>query len=81
MLICVSANPAIDRRLRIESIAVGGVNRALLTLALKAESRYFRHALCFLRFADRDDLAPRCSSADSLPASRDLNMLAGRSIY
>src|SRR5690349_22956310 len=29
MLICVSANPAIDRRLRIESIAVGGVNRAL----------------------------------------------------
>lgn len=28
MLICVSANPAIDRRLRIESIAVGGVNRA-----------------------------------------------------
>lgn len=29
MLICVSPNPAIDRRLRIESIAVGGVNRAL----------------------------------------------------
>jgi len=29
MLICVSANPAIDRRLRIGSIAVGGVNRAL----------------------------------------------------
>ncbi|MFL6208627.1 MAG: 1-phosphofructokinase family hexose kinase [Pyrinomonadaceae bacterium] len=29
MLICVSANPAIDRRLRIDSIAVGGVNRAL----------------------------------------------------
>jgi 1-phosphofructokinase family hexose kinase len=27
MLICVSANPAIDRRLRLESIAVGGVNR------------------------------------------------------
>jgi 1-phosphofructokinase family hexose kinase len=31
MLICVSANPAIDRRLRLESIAVGGVNRALST--------------------------------------------------
>ena len=29
MLICISANPAIDRRLRLESIAVGGVNRAL----------------------------------------------------
>jgi 1-phosphofructokinase family hexose kinase len=29
MLICISANPAIDRRLRIGSIAVGGVNRAL----------------------------------------------------
>ncbi len=29
MLICVSPNPAIDRRLRLESIAVGGVNRAL----------------------------------------------------
>jgi 1-phosphofructokinase family hexose kinase len=29
MLICVSANPAIDRRLRIESIAIGEVNRAL----------------------------------------------------
>jgi len=29
MIICVSANPAIDRRLRLESIAVGGVNRAL----------------------------------------------------
>jgi 1-phosphofructokinase family hexose kinase len=28
MIICVSANPAIDRRLRLESIAVGGVNRA-----------------------------------------------------
>jgi len=29
MLICVSANPAIDRRLQLESIAVGEVNRAL----------------------------------------------------
>lgn len=29
MLICVSANPAIDRRLRLESIAIGQVNRAL----------------------------------------------------
>jgi 1-phosphofructokinase family hexose kinase len=29
MLICVSANPAIDRRLRLENIAVGGVNRAV----------------------------------------------------
>lgn len=28
MLICVSANPAIDRRLRLKSIAVGEVNRA-----------------------------------------------------
>jgi len=28
MLICVSANPAIDRRLQLESIAVGEVNRA-----------------------------------------------------
>jgi len=27
MLVCISANPAIDRRLRLESIAVGGVNR------------------------------------------------------
>ncbi len=29
MLVCVSANPAIDRRLRLESIAVGEVNRAV----------------------------------------------------
>ena len=29
MLVCVSANPAIDRRLRLESIAIGEVNRAL----------------------------------------------------
>src|ERR1044072_4014364 len=29
MLICISANPAIDRRLRLESIAVGEGNRAL----------------------------------------------------
>ncbi|HET6977304.1 MAG TPA: 1-phosphofructokinase family hexose kinase [Pyrinomonadaceae bacterium] len=29
MLVCISANPAIDRRLRLESIAVGEVNRAL----------------------------------------------------
>ena len=29
MLICVSANPAIDRRLRLKSIAVGEVNRAV----------------------------------------------------
>ena len=29
MIICISANPAIDRRLRLESIAVGGVNRAV----------------------------------------------------
>jgi 1-phosphofructokinase family hexose kinase len=29
MLVCVSANPAIDRRLRLENIAVGKVNRAL----------------------------------------------------
>lgn len=29
MLICISANPAIDRRLRLKSIAVGEVNRAL----------------------------------------------------
>ncbi len=29
MLVCVSANPAIDRRLRLKSIAVGEVNRAL----------------------------------------------------
>jgi 1-phosphofructokinase family hexose kinase len=28
MLICVSANPAIDRRLWLEGLAVGGVNRA-----------------------------------------------------
>jgi 1-phosphofructokinase family hexose kinase len=28
VIICVSANPAMDRRLRLESIAVGGVNRA-----------------------------------------------------
>ncbi|HZE71560.1 MAG TPA: 1-phosphofructokinase family hexose kinase [Pyrinomonadaceae bacterium] len=31
MLICISANPAIDRRLRLENIAVGQVNRALST--------------------------------------------------
>src|ERR1700752_4002400 len=30
MLVCISANPAIDRRLRLESIAAGEVNRALL---------------------------------------------------
>jgi len=29
MLVCVSANPAIDRRLRLESIALGEVNRAI----------------------------------------------------
>ncbi|HEX3252517.1 MAG TPA: 1-phosphofructokinase family hexose kinase [Pyrinomonadaceae bacterium] len=29
MLVCVSANPAIDRRLRLKNIAVGKVNRAL----------------------------------------------------
>ena len=29
MLVCVSANPAIDRRLRLENIAIGEVNRAL----------------------------------------------------
>ena len=29
MLVCVSANPAIDRRLRLKSLAVGEVNRAL----------------------------------------------------
>lgn len=31
MLICVSANPAIDRRLRLENIVVGKVNRAIST--------------------------------------------------
>src|SRR5678815_1865247 len=29
MLVCISANPAIDRRLRLKSIAIGEVNRAL----------------------------------------------------
>jgi 1-phosphofructokinase len=29
MLVCVSANPAIDRRLQLERIAVGEVNRAV----------------------------------------------------
>ena len=29
MLVCISANPAIDRRLRLEKIAIGEVNRAL----------------------------------------------------
>jgi 1-phosphofructokinase family hexose kinase len=29
MLVCVSANPAIDRRLRLESVALGEVNRAI----------------------------------------------------
>jgi 1-phosphofructokinase family hexose kinase len=28
MLVCISANPAIDRRLRLENIAVGRINRA-----------------------------------------------------
>ena len=28
MLVCISANPAIDRRLRLENIAVGQINRA-----------------------------------------------------
>ena len=27
-IVCVSANPAMDRRLRVESLAVGEVNRA-----------------------------------------------------
>jgi len=29
MLVCISANPAIDRRMRLEHIAVGEINRAL----------------------------------------------------
>src|SRR5690349_23583151 len=29
MLVCISVNPAIDRRLRLENIAVGEINRAL----------------------------------------------------
>jgi len=29
MLVCISANPAIDRRLRLKNIAIGEVNRAL----------------------------------------------------
>ena len=29
MLVCISANPAIDRRLRLENIAIGEINRAL----------------------------------------------------
>ena len=29
MLVCISANPAIDRRLRLENIVVGEINRAL----------------------------------------------------
>jgi 1-phosphofructokinase family hexose kinase len=29
MLVCISANPAVDRRLRLENIAVGEINRAL----------------------------------------------------
>jgi len=29
MLVCISANPAIDRRLRLENFAVGEINRAL----------------------------------------------------
>src|SRR4051794_9432210 len=29
MLVCISANPAIDRRLRLENIAVGEINRVL----------------------------------------------------
>ena len=29
MLVCISANPAIDRRLRLEQVAVGEINRAL----------------------------------------------------
>lgn len=29
MLVCISANPAIDRRLQLENIAVGEINRAL----------------------------------------------------
>lgn len=29
MLVCISANPAVDRRLRLEQIAVGEINRAL----------------------------------------------------
>src|ERR1044072_9799923 len=34
MLVCISANPAIDRRLRLENIAVGEINRALSTQPL-----------------------------------------------
>src|ERR1044072_3033119 len=29
MVVCISANPAIDRRLRLNNISVGEVNRAL----------------------------------------------------
>lgn len=29
MIICVSANPAIDRRLRINNLQIGAVNRAV----------------------------------------------------
>jgi hypothetical protein len=38
MLVCVSANPAIDRRLQLESIAVSEVNRACGTANCLAES-------------------------------------------
>src|ERR1044072_5163970 len=31
MLVCISANPAIDRRMRLEHIAVGEINRVLST--------------------------------------------------
>ena len=34
MLVCISANPAIDRRLRLENIAVGEINRALSAQSL-----------------------------------------------
>jgi hypothetical protein len=30
-IVCVSANPAMDRRLRMESLAVGEINRATST--------------------------------------------------
>jgi len=34
MLVCISANPALDRRLRLDNIAVGEINRALSTQPL-----------------------------------------------
>ena len=42
MIICVSAHPAIDHRLRLESIAPGEVNRAISARPLQFDYHGFK---------------------------------------